>query len=125
MILGLLLSVLALILKDHISLDYIGKFTPLLILAMLNLTVGSQICKVLFFHCDMPLMRYAFYRKDAKQHFLLRFKYLLSTNLKLGLCFAAVIIVSILILTGGGNIDSLLAICMMIITLAVFFSYII
>ncbi|MGF6355072.1 hypothetical protein ABIE27_002986 [Paenibacillus sp. 4624] len=122
MILGLLLSVLALIFKDHISLDYIGRFTPLLILAMLNLTVGSQICKVLFFHCDMPLMRYSFYRKDAKPHFLLRLKYLLSNNLKLGLCFAAVISVSILILTEGRNVGSHLAIWIMIITLAVFFS---
>lgn len=121
-ILGLVLSVLALIFKDHISLDYMGRFTPLLILVMLNLTVGSQICKVLFFHCDMPLMRYAFYRKHAKLHFLLRFKYIISTNLKLGLCFAAVISVSVLIISEGRNIDTLLAIWILIITLAVFFS---
>ncbi|WP_145331050.1 hypothetical protein [Paenibacillus xylanexedens] len=121
-ILGLILSVLTLIFKDRISLDYVGRFTPLLIMAMLNLTVGNQICKVLFFHCDMPLMRYAFYRKHAKQHFLLRLKYILSTNLKLGLCFAAVISVSVLILSEGRNIDSLLAIWILIITLAVFFS---
>jgi hypothetical protein len=121
-IVGLILSVLALMFKDHISLDYIGRFTPLLIMAILNLTMGSQICKMLFFHCDMPLMRYAFYRKHAKQHFLLRFKYLLNRNLKLGLCFAAVISVSVLILSEGRNIDTLLAILILIITLAVFFS---
>lgn len=122
MIIGLLLSCLAFIFKDHISLNEVERFTPLLILAMLSLTVGSQICKMLFFHCDMPLMRYAFYRKDAKQHSLLRFKYILRTNLKLGLCFAAVISVSVLILSEGRNIDSLLAIWILIITLAVFFS---
>lgn len=122
MIIGLLLSCLALLFKDHISLDEVGRFTPLLILTMLSLTVGSQICKVFFFHCDMPLMRYAFYRKHTKQHFLLRFKSLLSTNLKLGLCFAAVISVSVLILSEGRNLDSLLAIWIMIMTLAVFFS---
>ena len=121
-IVGLILSVLALMFKDRIPLDYIGRFTPLLIVAILNLTMGSQICKMLFFHCDMPLMRYAFYRKHAKQHFLLRFKYLLNSNLKLGLCFAAVISVSMLILSEGRNIDTLLAIWILIITLAVFFS---
>ena len=98
------------------------RFIPLLVLAMLNLTVGSQICKILFFHCDMPLMRYGFYRKNAKQHFLLRLRSVFSMNLKLGLCFASVISVSILILTEGRNIDSLLAIWILIITLAVFFS---
>ncbi|WP_308721751.1 hypothetical protein [Paenibacillus polysaccharolyticus] len=122
MIIGLLLSCLAFIFKDHISLNEVERFTPLLILAMLSLTVGSQICKMLFYHCDIPLMRYAFYRKDAKQHSLLRFKYILSTNLKLGLCFAAVTSVPVLILSEGRNIDSLLAIWILIITLAVFFS---
>ncbi|WP_434751028.1 hypothetical protein [Paenibacillus amylolyticus] len=122
MIIGLVLSLLAFIFNDHISLDYIGRFTPVLILAMLNLTVGSQICKVLFLHCDRPLMRYAFYRKHSKVHFLLRFKSLLSMNLKLGLLFAAVMSVPILILTEGRNIGSLLAIWILIITLAVFFS---
>ncbi|WP_342556183.1 hypothetical protein [Paenibacillus sp. FSL R7-0652] len=122
MIIGLLLSISTLMFKDHLSLDSMERFIPLLVLAMLNLTVGSQICKILFFHCDMPLMRYGFYRKNAKQHFLLRLRSVFSMNLKLGLCFASVISVSILILTEGRNIDSLLAIWILIITLAVFFS---
>ncbi|MGQ8872157.1 hypothetical protein [Paenibacillus sp. TSA_86.1] len=122
LIIGLVFSLLAFIFNDHISLDYIARFSPLLILVMLNLTVGSQICKVLFFHCDRPLMRYAFYRKHSKMHFLLRFKSLLSMNLQLGLLSAAVMSVPILILTEGRNSGSLLAIWILIITLAVFFS---
>ncbi|MEK3920873.1 MULTISPECIES: hypothetical protein [unclassified Paenibacillus] len=122
MIMGILLPLLVLIFKDHLSLNSIDRFSPFIIMVMLNLTVGSQICKALFCHCDKPLMRYPFYRQHAKKHFLLRFRSILSINLKLGSCLAAVLSVSILVLTGGEDISLLLPIWVITIALAVFFS---
>ncbi|WP_338706127.1 hypothetical protein [Paenibacillus amylolyticus] len=121
-IIGILLPLLVLIFKDHLSLNSIERFSPLIIMVMLNLTVGSQICKALFYHVDKPLMRYPFYRQHAKKHFLLRFRSILRINLTLGSCLAAVISVSILVLTGGQDISLLLPIWVITIALAVFFS---
>lgn len=122
MIIGILLPLLILIFKDHLSLHSIERFSPLIIMLMLNLTVGSQICKALFYHVDKPLMRYPFYRQHAKQHFWLRFRSILSINLKLGSCLAAVVSVSILVFTGGQDLRLLLPIWVISIALAVFFS---
>lgn len=88
MIIGILLPLLVLIFKDHLSLNSIERFSPLIIMVMLNMTVGGQICKALFYHVDKPLMRYPFYRQHAKKHFLLRFRSILRINLKLGSCLA-------------------------------------
>ncbi|WP_339255347.1 hypothetical protein MKZ12_15795 [Paenibacillus sp. FSL R5-0713] len=122
MIIGLLLSFLALIFRDHVSLNTVERFTPILIMAMLSLTIGREVCKGLFYHCDMQLMRYSFYRKHAKQHFRLRFRSVLSLNLKLGACLAAVLSISILVLSEGKDISTLLAIWFMTMTLSIFFS---
>lgn len=122
MIIGILLPLLVLIFKDHLSLNSIERYSPLIIMVMLNMTVGGQICKALFYHVDKPLMRYPFYRQHAKKHFLLRFRSILRINLKLGSCLAAVISVSILVLTGGQDISLLLPIWVITIALAVFFS---
>jgi hypothetical protein len=122
MIIGLLLSFLALIFRDNVSLSSLERYTPILILAMLSLTIGREVCKGLFYHCDMHLMRYSFYRKHAKQHFRLRFRSLLLLNLKLGACLATVLSVSILVLSEGKDTSTLLPIWLMTMALSVFFS---
>ncbi|UPK41302.1 hypothetical protein [Paenibacillus pabuli] len=122
MIIGLLLSFLAFIFRDHVSLNSLERFTPVLIMAMLSLTIGREVCKGLFYHCDMQLMRYSFYRKHAKQHFRLRFRSLLFLNLKLGACVATVLSVSILVLSEGRDTSTLLPVWCMTMALSVFFS---
>ena len=122
MIIGLLLSFLAFIFRDHVSLNSLERFTPVLIMAMLSLTIGREVCKGLFYHCDMQLMRYSFYRKHAKQHFRLKFRSLLFLNLKLGACVATVLSVSILVLSEGRDTSTLLPVWCMTMALSVFFS---
>nr|WP_145402190.1 hypothetical protein [Paenibacillus xylanexedens] len=122
MVIGFILSFLALIFRDHISVEFIARFSPLLIVVMLHLTVGSQICRAFFYHCDRTLMRYPFYREHAQQHFLLRLRSLLKLNLKLGLCLAAVLSIPILILPDGATISALLPIWVITAALAAFFS---
>lgn len=122
MIIGLLLSLFALIFRDYVTLSSVQRYTPTLILAMLSLTIGREVCKGLFYHCDMHLMRYSFYRKHAKQHFRLRFRSLLFLNLQLGACLATALSVSILVLSEGKDTSTLLPIWLMTMALSVFFS---
>ncbi|WP_433753955.1 hypothetical protein [Paenibacillus amylolyticus] len=121
-IIGILLSFSAFIVRDHVSLNAVERYTPILIMAMLSLTIGREICKGLFLHCDMQLMRYSFYRKHAKQHFRLRFRSLLVLNLKLGVCLATVLSVPLLVLSEGSGIRTMLLIWVMTMALSVFFS---
>ncbi|WFR61083.1 hypothetical protein P9222_21575 [Paenibacillus amylolyticus] len=90
-IIGIVLSLSAFIVRDHVSLNAVEQYSPILIMVMLSLTIGREVCKGLFLHCDMQLMHYSFYRKHAKQHFRLRFRSLLFLNLKLGVCLATVL----------------------------------
>ncbi|MEK4660713.1 hypothetical protein MHH93_02390 [Priestia sp. FSL H7-0729] len=121
-IIGLFLSFLAFIFRDHVSLNAVERYAPILIMAMLSLTIGREVCKGLFLHCDMQLMRYSFYRKHAKQHFRLRFRSLLVLNLKLGVCLATVLSVPLLVLSEGRVLSTLLPIWVMTMALSVFFS---
>ncbi|MFS0725974.1 hypothetical protein [Paenibacillus sp. 1P07SE] len=120
--LGVVLACLALLFADTLDVASIEAYVPFVILAMFYLTMGDQLCKVLFYHCDMPLLRYPFYRKGAVQHFRLRLGRLLGMNVLIGAGLAAVLSVFILIVSGGQVPGVLLPLWILTLALAVFFS---
>lgn len=68
-VIGVLLALSALIFADHLNVTQLERYVACIILAMFQLTMGNQLCRMLFHHCDLPLLRYSFYRRDAVQHF--------------------------------------------------------
>ncbi|MEK3904775.1 hypothetical protein [Paenibacillus sp. FSL R7-0179] len=103
-------------------LTQLERYIPFIILAMFQLTMGNQLCRALFRHCDLPLMRYSFYRKDALQHFRLRLRWLLGRNILIGAGLAAVLSVFILIVAEGSFHPNLLPVWLLTLALAVIFS---
>jgi len=68
---------------------------PFLPFVFYSFALGERLCRALFYNCDMPLMRYSFYREAAAKHFGSRLLRLASLNLLLGLaCGAALTIVA-------------------------------
>ncbi|ETT32903.1 hypothetical protein C162_30934 [Paenibacillus sp. FSL R7-269] len=100
-VIGVLLTVSALIFADHLNVTQLERYVSFIILAKFQLTMGNQLCRVLFRHCDLPLLRYSFYRRDAAQHFRLRLRWLLGRNMLIGANLAAVLTVFVLITADG------------------------
>ncbi|WP_020614819.1 hypothetical protein [Paenibacillus daejeonensis] len=121
-VLGVVLAAVALTMSNTLEVAWLGEFVPFVILAMLYFAMGDHLCKTWFYHCDMPLMRYRFYRKDAVQHFRLRLGQLLRMNVLIGTSLAAVLTVSVLIVSGGEIPGFLLPLWLLTLSLAVFFS---
>ncbi|WP_138754501.1 hypothetical protein [Paenibacillus sinopodophylli] len=59
----------------------LGMIFPFLPLIMYFMSTGENLCKAMFYNCDLSLMRYSFYRSAAYQHFLIRLRRMLSLNL--------------------------------------------
>lgn len=121
-VIGILLTVSALIFADQLSIAPLERYISFIILAMFQLTLGNQLCRMLFHHCDLPLMRYSFYRRDAAQHFRLRLRWLLGRNMLIGSGLAAVLSMFILIITGGKFHSFLPPVWLLTLALSVFFS---
>lgn len=99
----------------------IGVFFPGLILIMAYLTVGEQLCKVLFFHCDLKLLRQSFYRQDALKHFRIRLSRILGMNLLLAAVLALVLTLAA-VAAGGLTTADYVSLWVSILSLAIFFS---
>lgn len=54
---------------------------PFLPIAVSILTVGETTCRAMFYHCDISLTRYSFYRSAAYEHFLIRLRKMIGQNL--------------------------------------------
>lgn len=95
---------------------------PVLGLVMYFMAVGEKICKTMFYHCDLSLLRYSYYRNAAYEHFRIRFGKMLSLNLSI----AAVLGVSLTAIAasaGGEWLNSeLLLLWVCVIFLSVFFT---
>lgn len=100
----------------------IGTFFPGLILIMAYLTVGEQLCKVLFFHCDLKLLRQSFYRQDASKHFRLRLIKILGMNLLLAAALALVLTLAAMAAGGLTTATDYVFLWVSILSLAIFFS---
>lgn len=100
----------------------IGVFLPGLILIMAYLTVGEQLCKVLFFHCDLKLLRQSFYRQDASKHFRIRLSRILGMNLLLGVILALVLTLAAVAAGGLTTTADYVFLWVSTLSLAIFFS---
>lgn len=121
-VIGVVLAGMALLFGETLDMAVIERYVPFILLAMFYLTMGDQLCKVFFYHCDMSMMRYSFYRKDASQHFRLRLGSLLRMNALIGTWLAAVLSVFVLMVFGGTGASLLSAIWVLTMALTVFFS---
>ncbi|MCM3130071.1 hypothetical protein ACFQ3J_23670 [Paenibacillus provencensis] len=100
----------------------IGVLLPGLILIMAYLTVGEQLCKVLFFHCDLKLLRQSFYRQDAAKHFRIRLIKILGMNLLLAAVLAVVLTLATIAAGGLTTAADLVYLWVSAFSLALFFS---
>jgi len=66
-----------------------GTAVRYMVFAMLTLSLGEQLCRALFYHCDIHLMRYSFFRKDAPVHYRSRLFRLIGYNLGIAAALAA------------------------------------
>jgi len=91
--------------------DTIGPMLARLRLSMLamvffSLAVGERICRALFYNCDISLMRYGFYRRDAAAHFRIRLGRVALQNAAIGAAVCAVLTAALLASgsgAAGGN----------------------
>lgn len=95
---------------------------PVLALVMYFMAVGEKICKTMFYHCDLSLLRYSYYRNAAYEHFRIRFGKMLGLNLiiagALGISLTAIAACA-----GGEWLNSeLLLLWACVIALSVFFT---
>ncbi|WP_238651917.1 hypothetical protein [Paenibacillus piscarius] len=121
-VMGILFTISALTFADHLKVTQLERYISFIILAMFQLTMGNQLCRVLFHHCDLPLLRYSFYRRDALLHFRLRLRWLLGRNMLIGAVLAAMLSVFILIIADGKFHPILLPVWLLTLALAVIFS---
>lgn len=98
------------------------KIFPFLILIMHFMSIGENMCKAMFYNCDLSLLRYSFYRSAAYEHFLIRLRRMISLNLGI----AAVLGVSLTAITaaaGGEWLSTeMLMLWVCVISLSVFFT---
>src|SRR5690606_11214619 len=80
---GVLLIGAAFLFPEQPDLSQLGRLLPFLIVIMAFLTVGEQLCKALFFHSDVKLLRQSFYRRDASKHFRIRLGKIMGMNVLL------------------------------------------
>jgi hypothetical protein len=66
---------------------------PVLLLVMLYLSTGDRLCRAFFYHCDLSMLRYRFYRNDTYRHYRIRLGRLIGQNVLLGAVLAAVLTV--------------------------------
>jgi hypothetical protein len=92
-----------------------------LIMGMHFLSVGEKLCKAMFYHCDMSMARYSFYRAAAYKHFKLRLGRVLGMNLLLAAAFCVAI--TVVATAAGHALDGEMALLWLgVVALSVFFS---
>lgn len=100
----------------------LGMILPFLVLTMYFMSVGENVCRAMFYNCDLSLMRYSFYRGAAFEHFRIRLAQIAKRNLTIaaamGLSLTAVAFAA-----GAANPDAeLLMFWLCVIALSIFFS---
>ncbi|MGK9254265.1 hypothetical protein [Paenibacillus humicus] len=90
---GALLAAAALAFREQ--LDGLGlelaMVYPYLLLGFNFIAVGEKMCKAMFYHCDLSLMRHSFYRSAASQHFRLRLVRIAAFNLLIAAALGTVL----------------------------------
>ncbi|QJC50298.1 hypothetical protein HGI30_00885 [Paenibacillus albicereus] len=86
------------------------------------LSAGERICRALFYNCDMPLMRYSFYRAAAPEHFRHRLVRLAGMNLLTGAAAAAALTAAAAVAGAALPLAELLLVWAVVLSLALLFS---
>jgi len=95
---------------------------PYLPFAMYLLSNGERLCRVLFYNCDMPLMRYGFYREAAGKHFILRLWRLGGMNMLIGAALGAMLTLAAAVAGWPLDVSQLLPLWVTVLALAWLFS---
>ncbi|MUG68443.1 hypothetical protein GNP94_20935 [Paenibacillus campinasensis] len=105
--------------SPQLELNMVFSILPI---AMSFLAVGEATCRAMFYHCDISLTRYSFYRDAAYEHFMIRLRKMLGQNLQIAAVVGGAL--TLLSFTSGGDLlqwDTVL-LWLSIIGLAVFFT---
>ncbi len=97
---------------------------PLFVFIMYSICLGDQVCKAMFYNCDISLLRYSFYRhKDViLRSFMVRLRKIMMMNLVLGIALCAALCLFVLIAGVLYQPLDLLLFTVSILCLCVFFS---
>lgn len=79
----------------------IGFLFPYMALALYFFSAGERACKAMFYNCDLSLLRYGFYRRDANRHFRIRLGKLVGLNLRIAAAIGAA--ATIITVAAGGS----------------------
>ncbi|XID91961.1 hypothetical protein ACF3MZ_26335 [Paenibacillaceae bacterium WGS1546] len=95
---------------------------PYMALFMYFFSSGERVCKAMFFNCDLSLLRYGFYRRDANRHFRIRLGKLVGLNLRIAAAIGAAATL-VTVAAGGSALESdLLMLWAYALSLSVLFS---
>lgn len=121
--LGAILILVALLNPERAGtlLSVAESLLPGWIIVMSLLTVGEHMCKSLFYHCDLKLLRYSFYRRDAIKHFRIRLGRMLVMNLAIAVLVAIAFTLAAA-LAGSFITQPVLLMWICVISLSVFFT---
>jgi len=118
---SIVLLVMGRVMADFPALEMAMLF-PILPIALSFLTVGETTCRAMFYHSDISLTRYSFYRSGAYEHFMIRLRKMVGQNLLI----AAVIGGALTLLSFTAGMDLLqwdtALLWLSIIALAIFFT---
>lgn len=85
------------------------------------LAIGEMTCRALFYHCDLSLLRYPFYRKGTFRHFCIRLYRMTGLNLLVGGALSLAVTIAA-IAAGGVSATDLVLLWACALALSVFFS---
>ncbi|MFC4103406.1 hypothetical protein, partial [Paenibacillus xanthanilyticus] len=106
----------------HLPAAELGTIIPLLALAMNLLLLGERLCKAMFYHCDLSLLRYSFYRREASLHFRIRLVRLTALNLWISAALGAALTLIFGVYGASFTWADMLLLWGSILSLTVFFS---
>ncbi|CAM4473682.1 hypothetical protein [Paenibacillus tarimensis] len=78
---------------------------PILPIVMSLLSMGETMCRAMFYHCDISLTRYSFYRSAAYEHFLIRLRKMTGQNMLIAAGLGGAL--TLVTFTAGGSIQLL------------------
>lgn len=106
----------------HFLQNHLGTMIPYLVLAMIYFSVGENMCKAIFHHCDLSMLRYSFYRKASFHHFRIRLYRLAGYNLLIAVTLSLAL--TVVYAVAGGDVwhQDVLLLWASALSLSVFFS---
>lgn len=114
------IAVLALaLIGDGVTLTELARFVPYFAFSVF---VGEKLCRALFYNCDMPLMRYGFYRQAAQKHYVLRLARLSGMNLLLSVAVGAVLTIAATFTGSLPDTSELIALWILLLAMALLIS---